>query len=61
MIQLRSYQPGHKWVFEVVAVGTLGGIAEGEAGGVAPKLESSGKPKAAEAKVQYRVHCRAEF
>ena len=59
MIQLRSHQPGHKWISEVVTVGILSGIAEGEAGGVALKLESSGKPKAAKAKVQNRVHRQA--
>ena len=43
----------------MVTVGVLSGMAEGEAGGVALKLESSGKPKAAKAKVQYRVHRQA--
>ena len=44
---------------KVVTVGILSGIAEGKAGGVALKLESSGKPKAAKAKVQNRVHRQA--
>ena len=39
----------------MVTVGILSGIAEGEAGGVALKLESSGKPKAAKAREQNRV------
>ena len=43
----------------MVTVGILSGMAEGEAGGVALKLESSGKPKAAKAKVQNGVHRQA--
>ena len=43
----------------MVTVGIISGMAEGEAGGVALRLESSGKPKAAKAKVRNRVHRQA--
>ena len=43
----------------MVTVGFISGVAEGEAGGVALKLESSGKPKAAKAKVQSKAHRQA--
>ena len=59
MIQRRSHQPGNARIVKVVTVGILSGIAEGKAGGVALKLESSGKPKAAKAKVQNGVHRQA--
>ena len=43
----------------MVTVGILSGMAEGEAGGVALRLKSSGKLKAAKAKAQNRVHRQA--
>ena len=43
----------------MVTVGIISYVAEGEAGGVAQRLESPEEPKAAEAKVRNRVHRQA--